>query len=681
MTWRAILIGLLSSVFLCAITYFNQSIMRQSAIVGNYIPLSVYGTLIFVVALLNPMLSRIRPSWRLKGRELAVILTLVLAACGLAESGFMKTFTNVVMLPRHYRRTTPAWDYGDTGTFSRLPSHMLADTGPSDEALNGFIQGKIGSEAMSLSNIPWDAWAAPLLTWLPLALLMTTGFIGLALVVHRQWSEHEKLPYPIAQFASSLLGRDDEGSGSVMHQRAFWVSAAVVLGIHLVNFAHSWWPQYMVGVSTNFDLRPLNSIMPTFRQGRLSWSILYCRLYFSVVGVAFLVSRDVSFSFAFIPIIGTYIQGLLAVYGVSFMGGGEHRASIYTSLNIGSFVAFLLMIPYFGRRFYWAVLRRAVGLPVTEDIQPHEVWGARVFMGSTLVCTSVMTLYGLAWPFAIAYMFMIIAFYVCVSRVVAQTGLFIMKPAWVPHILLLGLFGGYALGPSAALISMMFSAVFFAEARETVMPYMVNSLSLLEREGEGDKFGRIASWSVVAATIGLLIGLTTVLFLQYDHGTDMAAGGWFTRTVPTYPFELSTDIAQRLKGQGMLEASDALSPVGRILAMRPEPTFAVSFVIGALLVVGCYVGRLRIKGWPIHPAVFLLWSWSHCAKLTFSFFLGWAIKTAVTRYGGWRMVQKVRPVMIGLIAGDMLGAFVPAMISAIYYFVTGDPPQSYNIMP
>jgi len=36
----------------------------------------------------------------------------------------------------------------------------------------------------------------------------------------------------------------------------------------------------------------------------------------------------------------------------------------------------------------------------------------------------------------------------------------------------------------------------------------------------------------------------------------------------------------------------------------------------------------------------------------------------VTKYGGWSMVQKVRPVMIGLIAGDMLGAFVPALISA-----------------
>ena len=681
MTWRAIIIGMVSSAALCCITYFNQSIMRQSAIVGNYIPLSVYGTLIVVVALLNPLLGRLRSSWRLSGRELAVILTLVLATCGIAESGFMKTFTNVLMLPRHYRRTTPAWDYEDTGTFARLPDHMLAETGPSDAALNGYIQGKIGNEPMSLGAIPWEAWRPPLVTWLPLALLLLVGFTALALVVHRQWSEHEKLPYPIATFASGLLGRDADGHGSVLSQRGFWIGGAAVLAIHLINFAHSWWPEYMIRVNTGFDLWPLSAIMPTFRQGRLAWSILHCRLYFAVIGVAYLVSSDVSFSFAFVPIVGTYVQGLLASYGISFMAGGEHRASIYTSLNIGSFIAFIFMIAYFGRRFYWSVLRRAVGLRAAEEIRPYELWGARVFLVCILTSTVLMTAYGLAWPFAVLYMFMIFVFYVGVSRVVVQTGLFIMKPAWVPHILLLGLFGGFALGPSAALIAMMFSAVLFAEARETVMPYMVNSLSLLEREGEGARLGRIAVCSAVAATIGLLIGLTVTLYLQYSHGTDMAAGGWFTRTVPTYPFAISTDLAQRLKSQGALETSGALSSCRRLLVARPETKFTVSFIIGVLLVVGCYIGRLRIKGWPINPAVFLLWSWSHCAKLTFSFFIGWAIKTAAVRYGGWRMVQRVKGIMIGVIAGDMLGAFIPALISAVYYFVTEEPPPSYNIMP
>ncbi len=681
MTWRAVLIGFLSSVILCSITYFNQSVMRQSAIVGNYIPLSVYGTLILVVVVINPLLGRIRASWRLSGRELAVTLTMVLATCGIAESGFMKTFTNVLMLPQHYRRTTPAWDYADTGTFSRLPGHMLADPGPADTALDSYIQGTVGNESVAFSDLPWQAWAAPLLTWLPMAVLLIVGFTALALVVHRQWSDHEKLPYPLATFATGLLGTGEDGHGSVLQQKRFWLAAGAVFAIHMVNFAHSWWPEYMIRINTVFDMRPISPLIPGFETARLRNAILYCRLYFAVVGIAYLVSSDVSFSFAAVPVVGSIVQGILAKYGVSFMAGGEHRASIYTSLNIGSFVAFLAMVLYFGRRHYWSVLRRTVGLRANEKLFAYEVWGGRVFVVCMLLCTGLMIAYGLEWPFALLYMFMIIVFYVGVARVVAQTGLFIMKPAWVPHILLLGLCGNYALGPTAALIAMVLSAVLFAEARETVMPYMVNSFNLLEREGEGSRLGRIAAWSALAAVLGMVIGLAVMLRIQYTHGTDMAAGGWFTRAVPSYPFEISTDISQRLKSQGALAASDALGPWQRLAAFQPDKQFSVSFVIGVLLVVGCYVGRIRIKGWPINPAVFLLWSWWHCAKLTFSFLLGWGIKAAATRYGGVPMVEKVKTVMIGVIAGDMLGAFVPAVISAIYYFATGNPPPSYNIMP
>lgn len=681
MTWRSIAIGLVCSVALCSVTYFNQSVMRQSAIVGNYIPLSVYGTLILVVVLVNPVLGRLRRSWRLSGRELAVTLSLVLTTCGVAESGFLKTFTNVLMLPRHYRRTTPAWDYGATGTFRRLPDHMLAAAGDNDAALNGYIQAQIGTRPMALREIPWDAWVRPLLTWLPLVLLLTVGCVGLALVLHRQWSEHEKLPYPLATFAASLLGHDDEGHGSVLRQGAFWLGLALVFLIHMTNYASTWWPEHVIGINTTFDLWPLAQMFPTFAKGQLAWSILHCRLYFAVIGIAYLVASDVSFSFTVIPILGTYLQGLLATYGISYMAGGEHRASIYTSLNIGSFIALIFMIAYLGRRFYWNVIKRAAGFAAADEIRPHEVWGARVFAVCTLLCTAALVVYGLPWPFAILYMFMVLVFYVGVSRVVVQTGLFIMKPAWVPHILLLGLFGGYALGPSAALLAMFFSAVLFAEARETVMPYVVNSLGLLERQGEGARPGRVAAWSAAAAVLGLVVGLAVTLYLQYEHGTDMAAGGWFTYTVPTYPFEISTDLAQRLEGQGLLAASDTLTAWQRLLAFRPEPTFTISFAIGVLLVVGCSIGRLRVKGWPINPAVFLLWSWSHCAKLTFSFMVGWAIKTVAVRYGGWRLVQRVQPVMIGLIAGDMLGAFVPAIISAVHYVVTDTPPPSYNIMP
>lgn len=683
MTRRAIIIGMTCSVLLCCVTYFNQAVIRQSAIVGGYIPLSVYGPLILLLVAINPLLKRTAPRWRLSNRELVVVLAMVLAACGVAESGFLRGFTNVVMLTNHHRRTNPSWNAEKTGTFSRLPEHMRAQPGANDDALNGFLQGKPPSQPITPDLVPWRQWTAPLLTWLPLVFLLIIAFTALSLVVHRQWSQNEKLPYPLAAFTQELLGTDCDGTGSVLRDRAFWIATGIVFGIHMINFAHAWWPDYVIPVTTRFSMQGLARIIPFYEQAPLGGALLNCQVYFSVIGVAYLVATDVSFSFAAIPFFGVMALGILKSRGISFHAGGEHRASIYTSLNIGSFLGFLVMVAYFGRHHYRAVIRRALGFAPAEsdaELLPHEIWGARVFAASSLLCILLMIAYGLPWPFAILYMGMIITFYVGISRVVAQTGLFIMKPAWVPHIFLLGLFGNYSLGPTAALIAMIFSAILFAEAREAVMPNIVNALNLMSRQDDRPPLGRVAAWSAAAAIVGLSVGLVVMLYLQYAHGTDRTSG-WFYHHVPSYPVAISTGIAQQLESQGQLEASDGLGPLQRLAASRPQPKFLVSAIVGFVLVVGCYIGRIRIKTWPFNPAVLLLWSWYHCAKLAFSFLIGWMIKAGVTRYGGWNLVQKMRPIMIGFIAGDVFGAFVPAGISAIYYVATGKPPGGFNMMP
>jgi hypothetical protein len=55
-----------------------------------------------------------------------------------------------------------------------------------------------------------------------------------------------------------------------------------------------------------------------------------------------------------------------------------------------------------------------------------------------------------------------------------------------------------------------------------------------------------------------------------------------------------------------------------------------------------------------------------------SFMIGWIIKTLVNKYGGEKMYQSLKPFMIGVIAGDMAGQFVPMLAGTVYYLVTGD---------
>jgi hypothetical protein len=51
------------------------------------------------------------------------------------------------------------------------------------------------------------------------------------------------------------------------------------------------------------------------------------------------------------------------------------------------------------------------------------------------------------------------------------------------------------------------------------------------------------------------------------------------------------------------------------------------------------------------------------------------------KYGGNNTFDRLKPLMVGLIAGEMLGAFVPCVAGAVYYVVTGEPPKAFHVLP
>ncbi len=67
--------------------------------------------------------------------------------------------------------------------------------------------------------------------------------------------------------------------------------------------------------------------------------------------------------------------------------------------------------------------------------------------------------------------------------------------------------------------------------------------------------------------------------------------------------------------------------------------------------------------------------------LASSFLAGWAIKTLVTKYGGAAWYQRLKPLMFGLVAGEMLGALAPMLAGFVYWLMTGQPPKAFNILP
>lgn len=109
MTFRAVCTGLLLALGISLFTYFNDHIIRQTYIIGNHLPVAVFGPLIFLLILVNPLMRRLGIQRTISGREIAVIAALGLFVCGWPGSGFFRTFSAAVSQPVNMERTNPSW--------------------------------------------------------------------------------------------------------------------------------------------------------------------------------------------------------------------------------------------------------------------------------------------------------------------------------------------------------------------------------------------------------------------------------------------------------------------------------------------------------------------------------------------------------------------------------------------
>lgn len=677
MSIRAVLVGFSLAMLVAVTGHFNDAYMQQTLMVGNFFPLSVVGAVLVIVLTIAPALFFIRKAWKFSAAELAVIVALPLTVCVVPGSGFLRTFTSVMVLPRHYEALNASWQRSDV--LSYIPDHLLAG-GPhanEEEYLAGFLQGQGRSgEPIGLSDIPWQAWKAPLASWLPAFGLLMIGLIGLSVVLHRQWTTHEHLVYPVAEVITRLT---NVAKGSpwppAFRNRLFWTGCLPVLTLHIVNGIHAWFPGW-IRIPRHVDLRPLMELFPRLAQIRGGYFLFYSAVYFTVVAFAYFLPSDISLSLGLTNLIAGLFMVTLMTYGVTLSNAWIGAGGIQ-GLMFGAYAVLIGMILYSGRRYYTDVVAAALGgHRRSPHVERAAVWGLRLFGVCSILTMAMFARFGLPIPYAVLLVLFLIVLFVGMSRICAETGLFFLQPNWQPAGVLLGLFGAAALGPQVLGISLLICTVVSIDAREAMMPFVVNALKIAENAGV--RRGRLAVTMGMTLIVGLLVGLTAVLWLQYDRGVSLA-DGWAARLVPTMGFNVLDQSIQELQAADQLQAATAASWASRLRLWHPKAEFMQFMLVGAGLFGLFSFFRRRFVWWPLHPVLFLAWFTYPIWMFGTSFFIGWMVKTLVVKLGGGTAYQRLKPLMIGMIAGELLGGLIFMIAGWIYYARTGFPPPTYSL--
>jgi hypothetical protein len=559
---------------------------------------------------------------------------------------------------------------------SAFPQELRSWAEQEDLLVNGFQMGLgEGPDHIPVGDVPWRGWARTLLTfWAPLLLALAVAYIGLALVMHRQWYEHERLPFPIAKFAASIL--PDEGAvenRGLFRSRAFWISAGVVAFWHLNNYAALWWPGTLIAIPRAFNLETLAKLIP------VQWATYPClmspTLYFTIIGIAYLISSEASLSVGLAPYVYAIFAGVMLGYGIEVGAGIFHTTRISNYVMLGGYSGMFLMLLYYGRRHLVCVVQRCLGRVPGDEVRPHEYWGGRAFLCGGLAFVLILRVAGIELLWGLWYLAMLLVVYTVVARIVAETGMILIHPCLYPAVLATGLFGGYFVGLDQMVPMAIVSTVIGVGCHVVMLPLMTQGFGIVR-----EHHGKVALWCTVSLVIALAVAIPTALYLQYDYGAVANSDGW-TRALPHTGLDAAETVATNLDVLGLLTeegAAPVSAPPERSLFTRP------AFIAFAIALAGALIfelARLRLKWWPFHPIMFVVLDFYISRELAASFLIGWVVKQLVSKYGGARYYGRVKPVMLGLIAGDMLAQFAITGACAVYSLSTGDPPQAYWVLP
>jgi hypothetical protein len=672
-------VALLAAVLIATLGYFNNQVVRANNFVGNHFPLIVFGP--FVAALLlGGLLRRLTGRrWSLRGSELAVILTMSLAACNVPGTGMLQMFARNLAEPIQTNNDSTAWQKAEV--LEKVRPFMLPNGGQYDrQFLLGFHAG-MGrpGRPIGLAEVPWGKWAGPLSFWVPLALLMALASVSLAVIVHREWSQRERLKYPMAEFANTLLAGDGGAAARpILRTKLFWFGMGLLLFVQLINGLAEWFPARMIRIPRELDFLPLWHEFRGLLVHWQAWHLFRPEIWPIAVAFGFVIAADVSLSLG----ISQLLFILIVVY-LTQRGAGPLEGTIITGApdnwqRAGSCLALALVVVYTGRRHFRRVFATALAIRPNSELAGYLAWSCRAFILSIVGIVAMLCWAGLDWPLAVLFVVLAVTAYLAHGRINAESGLLLGEIGWLPSAVMFGLLGAKALGLKALAVSGLVGTIFLLRMQECLMPFALNALKISERRGlRPGRTGRLA-WAGFA--VALAAGVPFALWVDHNYGA--VANLYSDYRVDSNETFASVERAHAKLSQPRQKQTPADGGAWRRLAgIRPEGKFLLYAGAGVALALAVSALRLRFARWPIHPIMFMVWGTAAMARLSASFLIGWIIRQIVTRVGGAGLYTRVKGFMYGVIAGELLGALIWLIVGAIYYAATGDVPKRYPIFP
>lgn len=635
-TLRATLIGLALSILSCIWITYSSYIGRSATIPVAHFP----------VAALLPFFLLVCLNWALKRRpvvvpfssyELLVVFFMLLTSSAIPGWAFTTYFVAVVGTP--FYLATPQNRWAEV-FFDFLPDWLVASN--QGDGIRWFFEGLPDGRW-----IPWGAWIPPFIWWASFFLALFVTGACVMILLRKQWVDHEKLTFPLAQVPLMLTQEDGDGHPvpQVVRNRLFLAGFGITLFIVLWNVVSYFGWMSPIAIGSQFPM-PV-----TIANG---FPAIFVRLNFLVFGFAFFANVDVLFSIWVFRVLAIMQEGIFATFGFKLSNPNSGISSPTAAQNIGGFFFFVIWGLWMARRHLADVLNKALGRSTHIDDSRELLSYRTALIG---FCTGLA--YILMWLnragmdlwVAAILMTCVLLLYLGVTRIVAETGVVLLDLPLNAHDFAISVVGSSNLSP-ASLTSMGLANAFARNWRTLGMNAMAHVAKVSEEiEGERNRIFGVVFLSLIASIVTCVV---YTIYLGYHRNGAANFGEWGFAGGNAMFYDNVVRWISVPTGFGLLD----LGFLG----------------FGAVVMWVLIHLRYAFPGWPLHPVGFAIASAYATDQAMFSIFLAWLVKTAVLRSGGVALYKRTQPFFLGILVGFSIGVAISFLTDFIWF-----PRQGHGI--
>ncbi len=588
---------------------------------GEPTTLSLYANVIFLICILvagNAGLRLYKPTWALTAAEIMVVYIMLSIATSVAGVDTLQ-----VLIPSiaFLHRMAPL--EGRYTDIVELVPQWLVVRDP--QALESAYMGQ--DSMYRWANL--RPWLGPVMWWSAFMIALCAVMAGLLLVFRKQWTEHEKLAYPIIQ-VPLMLG---SGTGSLVRSRSFWIAFGIAASINIVNGLNVLFPLFpripivqIMNLQTMFTERPWIDMGPA-----------WVSFYPCIIGISLFMPLDLAFSAWFFFFFWKLQLVLTSYYGVQGMPGfpftQEQAAGGYYVL---AFTA-LWISRHHIKRMIGILLHRVEGVSRWERL---EAWLALwLLLGGFGFLVAFCIAAGMSFPITIGFFFLYFLLSIAITRMRAELGppSHDLYPVGV-HRQIVNLLGPVYMREHLRpdLIMFGFLNFFNRVMRSHPMPHGMEGFRIGERLRMDDN-GKLCiamAIAVVTATLGMFWAVIWS-FNRYGISAQMSV----------LPEGLARETWEQVN----------------VWIQQPQRWQAgpsVAMGVGMITAAGLAVLRMNLAWWPFHPVGYAISASWTMERIWLCVFIAWLIKWLVVKYAGSKAIPPLMYFAAGLLIGDFFfGSF------------------------